>query len=531
MKNKMLFNNKEISKYFYDYADILESKNDNPYRVRAYRRAARSISHLDQELQLLIDHNKDLTDIPYIGKVIAAEIKAIFKSGFLNIQKNISKRIPKVVVEKKSKTKRFFRLFHIIPSIESYILYIKKHSKVKDAIPAGGYRRKENIINEIDIIVLSGSTAKNDKIDIINYCKEFYNIYQIFKTSINLLRVKLTAGIVVNIKFVTQSLFGSSLLFSTGSDSHINRLINISESLGMRLTKNGLFKNERKRNKKIAGKTENVIYQKLNLSFIPPEIRENQGEIELAQENKLPELIKLEDIKGDLHCHTYETDGQESIETMAKTALNKGYEYLAITDHSQHLKITNGMNKKRLLKQIKEIDKINEKLNGIVILKSIEVDILIDGSLDMPDSVLKELDLTVCSIHSQFRISKIKQTERILRAMDNKYFNILGHATGRLIRKREPYELDIERILLGLKERGCFLELNSQPYRLDVKDEYCKLAKQLGLKLAISSDAHSIREMNYMQYGVYEARRGWISAEDVINTRNLKKLKEIIKRN
>jgi len=249
-----------------------------------------------------------------------------------------------------------------------------------------------------------------------------------------------------------------------------------------------------------------------------------------AERNTLPTLITLNDIKGDLHSHTNETDGVEALEVMVEAAMQLRYEYFAITDHSKRLAITNGLDEKRLLKQIEQINKLNSKYPHFKILKSIEVDILEDGSLDLSDDVLKELDIRVCSIHSKFKLPTDKQTERIIRAMDNPYFNILGHMTGRLLTSRKPYDLQIEKIFIAAKERGCFIELNSQPARLDIHDVYCKQAKEIGLKVSISSDAHSVRELSFMSFGVNQARRGWLEKGDVINTRNVSELLKIIKR-
>lgn len=526
------FNNKEIAQTLFEVADFLDARGDNPFRARAYRRAAYTVEHLKKELSVIIEQGGDLCKIPNIGKVIAGEITSIFKTGILKIAKNTQVKPPRFVKEKPQKNKRFFRLFHIMPIIESLITYLKLHINVIDALATSTYRRKEAIIKEIEILLLiPEKLSKKGKLDIVNYNVRFPQVSEIFLLDSKCVRFRLMIGIIVNIRIVNPNYWGSSLLYHTGSNSHINHLKTIASEKNMLLNDKGMFfKQSETKKTKIKVKSEAELYQTIGLEFIPPELRENRGEIEEAMHNNIPKLISLQDIKGDLHCHTYETDGRESIETMANAALQKGYEYLAITDHSQHLAITNGMDKKRLLAQIKKIDKINARLNGIVILKSIEVDILLDGSLDMPDSVLKELDLTVCSIHSQFRIPEKKQTERILRAMDNPYFTILGHATGRLIRHREPYEIDLERIIMGAKERGCFLELNSQPYRLDIKDIYCKMTKELGVKLAVSSDAHSIRELNYIQYGIFEARRGWLTAEDVLNTKKLSVLKKLIKR-
>jgi DNA polymerase (family 10) len=260
-------------------------------------------------------------------------------------------------------------------------------------------------------------------------------------------------------------------------------------------------------------------------------LSKNRGEIEAARKkNGLPELIDIKNIKGDLHVHSKYTDGHFTIEEMAEAARKKGYKYMVISDHSQRITVAHGMKPERLGKQIKEIDKLNEKLKGFVILKAIEVDILEDGSLDMPDNMLKELDLTVCSVHSKFNLSVKKQTERVIKAMDNPHFNIFGHPTGRLINERPAYDIDMEQVMRAAKERGCFLELNAHPDRLDLNDVHCKMAKDMGLKVAISTDAHRIDDLDYMRFGVGQARRGWLEADDVLNTKSLKELKKILKR-
>jgi DNA polymerase (family 10) len=269
----------------------------------------------------------------------------------------------------------------------------------------------------------------------------------------------------------------------------------------------------------------------VDLPYIEPELRENRGEIEAAQARKLPQLITLDDIRGDLHSHTSATDGRNSLREMAEAARARGYEYLAITDHSRHVTVAHGLNGKQLLEEIRQIDRLNAKLDGIVILKSCEVDILEDGSLDLPDSVLRELDLTVCAVHYNFNRPEKLQTERIIRAMDNPCFNILAHPTGRLINKREAYEVNLPAVMAAAKERGCFLEINAQPARLDLADTYCKLAGDLGLKTAISTDAHSIDQLDFMRFGIDQARRGWLGAGDVLNTRRLDELIALLRRN
>lgn len=278
------------------------------------------------------------------------------------------------------------------------------------------------------------------------------------------------------------------------------------------------------------GGTEEEVYKQVDLPFIEPELRENWGEIEAAQKGELPKLITIEELRGDLHVHTKETDGRHTLEEMVEGSLHHGYEYVAITNHSKHVTVARGLDVKGMTMLIRKIDHLKEKAKGIMILKSGEVDILDNGSLDLPDRILKELDLTVCAVHSKFNLSREKQTERIIRAMDNPYFNILAHPSGRLINERESYEVDMERLMKAAMERGCFLELNAHPDRLDLTDIDCKMAKEMGLKVVISTDAHSISDLDFIRFGVGQARRGWLGPEDVLNTRSLKELLKLLKR-
>jgi DNA polymerase (family 10) len=300
---------------------------------------------------------------------------------------------------------------------------------------------------------------------------------------------------------------------------------------GMKINEYGVFRIGRGgKEMRIAGVTEEDVYKAIGLSYIEPELRENGGEIEAARQGKLPRLIDIGDIRGDLHVHTRLTDGHDSLEDMVKAAQTAGYEYLGVTEHSKRVTIAHGLNGGAILKRIREIDRLNERLRGMRVLKSIEVDILEDGSLDLEDDVLKELDYTVCAVHSKFSLGAKQQAERVMRAMDNPYFNIFAHPTGRLIHERNPYEIDIVRIMAAAKERGCILELNAHPMRLDLTDAHCKLAKEIGLNIAISTDAHAMGDLGHMRFGILQARRGWLEAGNVVNTRGLEGLKKLIKR-
>ena len=281
---------------------------------------------------------------------------------------------------------------------------------------------------------------------------------------------------------------------------------------------------------RIAGRTEEEIYKLFGFPYIEPELREDRGELQAAAKGKLPHLVRLGDIKGDLHAHTKTTDGHYTAAEMAEAAKKRGYEYLAISDHSKRVTMAHGLDAKGLAQAIKEIDKLNARLKGLTLLKSIECDILVDGSLDLPDPILRELDLVLCSIHYNTNLSKEKQTERVIRALDNRLVNIFCHPSGRLINERPAYEIDLEKVMKTAVARGCYLELNAHPDRLDLDDVHCQMAKSMGLKVAISTDAHSLDDLALMRFGIGQARRGWLEPADVINTRGLPELRKLLKK-
>lgn len=513
--------NDELASALLKIADALEDQEENPYRIRAYRHAANSLKRYPDSAADMVAADKDLTNIPKIGIHIAERLRKIILTGNIDLPDHKPAQSYPERLQKKLYKANTFRIYSLMFVIDRVVKALQALPKVKKIQCASDYRRKKDVVSDVDIVIVT------DDQDMV--FKEFHklpSIKYIVNTLANSTTVQLKAGIRLTLISVSAKEFGAKLLQSTGSKEHYAEIQKLAEKSNFRLTEKGLF-NKRK---KITGETEEEIYHALNLSYIPPELRENRGEIQSAKNHTLPHLIELKDIRGDLHCHTNETDGAFTLEEMVEAAKEQGYEYVAITDHSQSLKITHGMDEKRLLQQIKLIDRLNEKLHNFKILKSMEIDILEDGSLDLSMAVLKELDLTVCSVHSKFRLPRDLQTERIIRAMDNPYFNILGHATGRLLKHRPAYDIDVPRILQAAKDRNCFIEVNAQPARLDINDIYCKLAKDLGVKIAISSDAHTTRGFSFMILGINQARRGWIEAADVINTYPWPQLKKMLKR-
>jgi DNA polymerase (family 10) len=328
------------------------------------------------------------------------------------------------------------------------------------------------------------------------------------------------------VRAVAEQSYGAALLYFTGSKAHNIALRSIAIAHKWKLNEYGLFSGRRR----IAGASEEEIYQKLGLSYIPPEMREDRGEVALALAGQLPRLVTVEDIRGDLHVHSDWTDGTVPIEGMALAAQARGYEYMALTDHSRRVAMAHGLDPAKVAQQIRAIDKLNAKLKGFTILKGTEVDILKDGRLDLPDSTLAQLDVVVAAVHSFFDLPREAQTERVVRAMQNPHVSIIAHPTGRLIGEREPYEIDMDRLTSVARDLNCCLEINAEPDRLDLNDVHAHMAKSKGVKIAVSTDAHSVNAFQYMRFGIDQARRAWLTAADVINTRSLADLRKLLKR-
>jgi DNA polymerase (family 10) len=330
----------------------------------------------------------------------------------------------------------------------------------------------------------------------------------------------------VDVRVVDPASFGAALHYFTGSKAHNIAIRRRAQQRGLKINEYGVFKGE----KRVAGDTEESVFKSVGLPWIAPELREDRGEIQAAEQHRLPKLIEVKDIRGDLHAHTRATDGKNTLEEMVDAAKDMGWSYVAITEHSKRLTVARGLDEKRLRQQMEQIDRLNEKIRGITVLKGIEVDILEDGALDLSDDVLKELDLVIGAVHSKFNLSRAKQTERILRAMDNRYFTLLAHPSGRLIQQREPYDADMGRIVHHAGQRGCYLELNCHPERLDLLDTYCQMAKETGVLVSINTDSHNTHEYANIRFGVGQARRGWLESKDVLNTRTLTQLRGLLKK-
>lgn len=569
--------NIDIANIFDRLADLLELEGENPFRVRAYRNAAATVENLPQNLEEMVKKGDDLTSLPAIGNDLAQKINDIVNHKEIDLLKRLEEKNP-IDFEELNRIqglgpRRIKKLYEILnvqniddlyhaaeeqkirnlpgfsKKIEEHILeeikkikekynrmkistaeqnalpiveYLRENRSIQDIEIAGSYRRRKETIGDLDILVTCG-----DSISVMTHFVNYFDIDEVLSKGDTRSSIILKSGIQVDLRVLPQKSYGAAMLYFTGSKAHNIVIRKLAKQKDWKVNEYGLFSND----DFLAGETEEGIYNKLGLPYIEPELRENRGEFEAAESGNLPELIKLSDIKGDLHTHTNLTDGKNTLEEMAEAAQKLGYKYIANTDHSKRVTVAGGLDEKQVFENIKRTDKLNENFKDFTILKGIEVDILEDGSLDLSDKVLKELDIVVGAIHYKFNLSREEQTERILRAMDNPYLNILAHPTGRLINEREPYDIDLEKIMQKAKENNCILEINSQPSRLDLNDLNSRKAKEMGVKLVISTDAHSTTQYDFMRFGIGQARRGWIEKHNVINTRNINQLKKIIKRN
>jgi len=568
--------NADIAAIFEEIADLLEIQNENPFRIRAYRNAARQVEGMGVALADLVAKDEDLTELPGIGDDLAAKIQEIVTTGRCKALEKLRKQLPSSVTEllkvpglgpKRVRTlydqlkvktarqlakaakagkirelegfgakteqtildaltaratePRRFKLAIAAQYAEPLRAYLASTSGVKQVELAGSYRRCRETVGDLDILVTARESGK-----VMDRFTGYDEVARVISKGETRSTVILKSGLQVDLRVVDPPCYGAALHYFTGSKAHNVAIRRLGQQQQLKINEYGVFKGEQR----IAGETEESVFRSVGLPWIPPELREERGEIEAARAGKLPTLIERKDLRGDLHVHTKATDGHNTLREMAEAARAQGFDYLAITEHSRRLTVAHGLDVRQLRRQMEDIDALNASLKGITILKGIEVDILEDGALDLPNDVLGELDLVVGAVHSQFKLSRAKQTRRILNAMDHPHFTILAHPSGRLIDQREPYDVDMLRIIRHARTRGCYLELNAHPERLDLLDSYCQLAKEEGVRVVISSDAHSIQDFQNLKYGIGQARRGWLEKDDVLNTCPLKELRALLKR-
>ncbi len=568
--------NLELSRIFEQIAKILKIKGENPFKIRAYEKITLVLENLPIDIETIYQQG-GVSNIPGVGTGIAKKIEEFLTTGKLEYYEKLKETIPTGVIElldipevgpktakllyeqleidnidklekavrehqikdlpgmgEKSETnilrgielykrrKERFLLGRALPLAEEMVESLSQLKETNKISFAGSLRRKKETIGDIDILVTSQNPEK-----IMRTFISLPQVREILAEGPTKSSIITNDYLHIDVRVVEPISFGAALQYFTGSKAHNIKLRELALKRNLKINEYGVFEVES--GNRIAGEKEEEVYQALNLPFIPPELREDRGEIEAAQENKLPQLIEYSQIKGDLHLHTKWSDGAHTIRQMAEAAQKIGYKYIAITDHSQSLKFAGGLIEERLREQVEEIQKLNQELKDFTILSGVEVDIKSDGSLDFSDEILSKLDVVIAAIHSGFKQESKIITERIIKAMQNRFVNIIAHPTGRLIGYRESYQVDINEMMEVAAKTGTILEINSYPERLDLNDIYCRMAKEKGVQLAIETDAHSIEGLTFMDLGVAVARRGWLEEKEVINTLPLDKLLKRLK--
>jgi len=576
-----MLTNAQIAAIYEEMADILEFQGENQFRVRAYRNGARAIRELGESVAAIVnDDPKRLVKFDDIGKTIAEKSEVLVKTGELPQLIKLRKEVPASVLammripglgpkkaavlfkelgvtsleelrvaceqEKVRELKGFAAkteqtILAGIPlaaTTEDRIFYARAHENAEalrshmeqcESIEkmefAGSYRRRKETIGDLDLLVVS-----TDVKDVMDHFGQFSGVADVIARGETKMSVRLDSRLQIDLRVVPAESFGAALQYFTGSKEHNVELRGRAKQQGLKINEYGVYKVDGDKETYIAGETEKDVYDTLDLPVFPPELRENRNEFEWAAVNELPELVEIEDLRGDLHMHTTATDGKATLEEMVDAAKKKGLKYIAITDHSRRVSMANGLDPKRLRAQWKEIDALNDKLGkSFTVLKGIECDILEKGGMDLPDDVLAEADWVLASVHYGQNQPREQITERILGAIEHPSVKCVAHPTGRLINRRESYDVDIDAVFAAAVQHGKLLELNACPSRLDLNDTLCAAAKTHGIPIVISTDAHAIGDLQWMQYGVLQARRAGLTKDDVANTRTWNQMQKLFK--
>jgi DNA polymerase (family 10) len=566
--------NPEVAQVFEEVADLLDIQGENPFRVRAYRNASRTIRDLSARLADM--EPQFVVELGGIGKDLASKIQTILKTGDLPLRQELRGQVPpglrdlinvpglgpkralilhqrlqitcidelcqaaqqhrirglrgfgekteeKILqaVQGMEQSGRRFLLAEAKVFADAVVRHLKQTPGLGQIDVAGSFRRRRETVGDLDVLVTCRGCDP-----VMDHLASYEAVAEVLARGTTKMTVRLRNGLQMDLRVVPDESYGSALQYFTGSKEHSIQLRRRAQERGLKLNEYGVFRDERR----VAGRTEEEVYKTIGLPWIPPELREARGEIDRAIEGRLPKLVELDDLCGDLHMHTTATDGRASLEEMVDGAKKKGYGYMAITDHSKRVTMARGLDAKRLRQEWRAIDKLAGKLKGITLLKGVEVDILKDGTLDLPDDVLKQADWVVASIHYDQKQPRERITERLLNAVRHPHVDAIGHPTGRLIGKRKGYGVDLNAVFQAAAEHGCFLELNSQPDRLDLDDGALMAAKEHGVRIVIDTDAHAVEELGFMEFGVYQARRAGLEVKDVVNTRSLAQLQKLLKR-
>ena len=563
----MPVHNADVAALFEEVADLLAIQGENAFRIRAYRNAARTLNQLSRPVADLVAAEEDLSDLPDIGDDLAGKIATIVDTGTLPLRDELAQDTPPAVadllripglgpkrvrrlrddlgVDSRADLKRAaeagevqaldgfgetmeqnildglaqmsdearWLLARVEPVVASLHDHMSAHDAVERVDAAGSYRRRTETVGDLDVLALA-----DDGPAVTAHFAAYEDVAETLSQGDTRASVRLRSGLQADLRVVPPESYGAALLYFTGSKAHNVKLRDWAIEKELKLNEYGVFRTDEDE-ERVAGETEEDVYALFDLPYIVPELRENRGELDAAADGTLPNLITHEDLRGNLHTHTTYSDGRHSLEEMAAAAQARGLEYLAITDHSPTVAVVQGLDADALREQMAAIDRLNDDLDDLRVLKGIEVDILEDGSLDLPDAVLADLDLCLCALHTALDLDEDTQTERVLRALDNPHVHVLAHPTGRRINERPPIEIDLGRVMEAAVDRGCVLELNAQPERLDLSDVHCRRAKELGLPLVIGADAHAADGLDVLHYGVDQARRGWLEAGDVLNTK------------
>ncbi len=573
--------NKAIATILYETADLLEIDGQDPFRIRSYRNAAQAIEQLSQQVSELLKEPKKLLEVPGIGKGMLINLQEIEKEGRLRVQTELLEKYhpsmlqllkiqglgPKTIaliwsaykvsdpygvaqLAREGKLRTLPRMGEkqeqkLLKAIEDYrriagrflldaaedtaqklITHLEDLAGIEKITPAGSLRRGRETVGDLDILITGKACTEAAKRQaLMGHIVKFPGLLDVIARGENKISFRMRSGMQVDVRTLAPESFGAAMQYFTGSKSHNIALRQRALKMGFTLSEYGLARVDNE--KRVAGKTEEEIYARLKLDYIPPELRESCGEIEAAESHQLPALITREDLQGDVHMHTVETDGRNTIEEMAEAARARGYKYIAITDHSKNLAFANGLDDRRAEAHIQRIRSVN--VEGITILAGIEVDILPDGTLDLSDSVLEQMDVVIASVHSQFNQEPPKMTARLIRAIENKNTAIIGHPTGRLLLRREAYPFDLEAVLNAAAKRKVAMELNAYPDRLDLNDVHLRMAKERGIKIVINTDSHHTSHLDKIKYGILQARRAWLTKDDVLNTLPVQKFVKALK--
>ena len=582
--------NIEIAGILAELGDLLEIRGSNPFRIRAYRNAVRTVRGLTRPLAAMVEEGEDLTALDAIGKDMSAHIVELVQTGELARLAEVSAEVPRSLVQLvkldgvgPKKAKKLWKSLDVttvdeleaalkagrVESLEGFgatsvkkiltaiedfrrysgrfllskvdeligplLAHIKKAPDVERIEVAGSYRRRKETIGDVDLLVQAELPAPA----VMEHFTAFGSVERVVSAGDTRGSVVLRSGLEVDLRVIPERSFGAALHYFTGSKEHNVAVRQIAQRQGLRVNEWGVFRVPegvdpddvgKEDGERVAGKTESSVFEVLGMGWVPPVLRENRGEVKAALDNSLPDLVTLEDIQGDLHMHSTWSDGKASVEEMARACVALGYRYLAISDHSPALAMVGGITPERAVDQWEEIARVQEGLDGITIFKSLEVDILRDGSLDMTDEVLEALDLVLVSVHSLMEMDRVLMTDRVIAAIQHPQVDILAHPTGRLLGRREPFQLEMEEVLQAARDLDVAVEINANPNRLDLSDVHAHRAKELGVKVCISTDAHSVQRLDHMSYGVDQARRAWLNKGDVLNTLTQQQFREWLER-